>query len=136
MTIKELSKYNTIKLEINQLNKSIAELYSTILGSPILSDMPKSKNTSKSPIETLVIKKTKLEQLLQKKKNKLLDEQIKIEKFLETIEDNIIRVIIRSKYIDGKTWGQTAKELNFERTTIYYRLTKYLEERSQNEKEK
>lgn len=129
MTIDELSKYHVIKVEIEQLKANLKELDDTTIGSPKLSGMPQGSGHVGNPVESLVIKKSKLEMILKKKQDKLLDEQLKIENFLETIEDSNVRVIIRARFIDGKNWHQIGKELNFERTTPYYHLKKYLKGR-------
>ena len=87
MTIDELSKYHVIKLEIEQIKANLKELDDTTIGSPKISGMPQGSGHVGNPVESLVIKKSKLEMILKKKQDKLLDEQLKIENFLETIED-------------------------------------------------
>lgn len=126
MTIKELSKYQDIKKEINQISDNLKELLETSISSSKLTGMPTSKSLIGNPTESIVLKRAKLKQLLEQKKSKLLDEQIKIEKFLEDVEDSTIRIIIRERFINGKNWHQIGKELNFDRTTPYYHLKKYL----------
>jgi hypothetical protein len=129
MTIDELSKYYSIKIEVDQIKSNLKELDSTSIGSSKISGMPKGTNEVSNPTENIAIKKLKLEEILKKKQDKLLTEQLKIENFLETIEDSNIRVIIRARFIDGKPWSVIGKELNFERTTPYYHLKKYLKNR-------
>lgn len=126
MRLDELSKYYHIKLEIKQLEDNLRELDDTAIGSPILTGMPHSQGSVSNPTESLVLKKDKLLNLLKKKKEKLYDEQIKIEEFLEEVQDSTIRIIIRARFIDCKSWKQIGKELNFDRTTPYYHLKKYL----------
>lgn len=129
MTIKELSKYHYIKLEINQLRDRITELDKTIIGSSKMSLMPRKTGDVSNPTEQLAEKRVKLVSILNKKYEKLYSEEIKIEKFLETIDDVKVRIIIRARFIDGKNWNTIGKELNFERTTPYYHLKKYLKEK-------
>lgn len=81
MRLDELSKYYHIKLEIKQLEDNLRELDDTAIGSPILTGMPHSQGSVGNPTESLVLKKDKLLNLLKKKKEKLYDEQIKIEEF-------------------------------------------------------
>ena len=73
MTIKELSKYHNIKIEIEQLNDNLKNLDNTSISSPKLTDIPHDTSSTGSPVENLVIKKSKLESILEKKKTKLLD---------------------------------------------------------------
>lgn len=127
MTIQELSRYHAITIEIKQITKSLKELENTVISSKELNGMPKALNTTGSSVENLLLKKEKLENLLNEKKEQLLDEQLKIEKFLKTIQDDNIRIIIRSRFIEEKNWHDIAKSLNSDRTTPYYQLKKYLE---------
>lgn len=126
MTIQELSRYHAITIEIEQITKNLKELENTVISSKELNGMPKSSNIGSS-VESLLLKKEKLENLLNEKKELLLDEHLKIENFLKTVQDDNIRIIIRSRFIDGKNWHDIAKSLNFDRTTPYYQLKKYLE---------
>lgn len=126
MTIYELSKYQKIKLELKQIKDNLKELDDTSVSSSEITGMPHGQGAVSNPTESLILKKEKLQRLLEKKQDKLLDEQLKIENFLETVDDATVRIIIRSRFIDGKNWHQIGKELNFERTTPYYHLKKYL----------
>ncbi len=127
MTIQELSRYHAITIEIEQITKNLKELENTVISSKELNGMPKALNITGSSVESLLLKKEKLENLLNEKKELLLDEHLKIENFLKTVQDDNIRIIIRSRFIDGKNWHDIAKSLNFDRTTPYYQLKKYLE---------
>ena len=60
MTIDELSKYHVIKLEIEQIKANLKELDDTTIGSPKISGMPQGSGHVGNPVESLVIKKSKL----------------------------------------------------------------------------
>ena len=132
--MEELSKYQKTKIELEQLNANLKELDIPV-GSQKMTGMPHSNNI-KSPVENIVMKKIKIKNVIEKRKSALLEEQLKIEHFLESIDDITIRIIIRARFIEGKNWHQIGKELNFERTTPYYHLKKYLKGYEKNEKEK
>lgn len=136
MTIKELSKYHNIKIEIKQLEDTVEELETTVIGSSKITGMPTTISGNSSPTERIGIKLAQLKSKIETKKETLIDEAHKIENFLETVEDSTVRIIIRARFIDGKNWHQIGKELNFERTTPYYHLKKYLKGRLEDEKEK
>ena len=129
MTIKELSKYRDLKVEILQLQDRITELEQTIIGSAKITGMPFSGGTTSNPTERLGLKLAKLKTKLLKQMEELIDRETKIEDFLETVEDAKVRIIIRMRFFDGKSWNDIGHELNFERTTPYYHLKKYLKER-------
>lgn len=134
MTIRNLSRYYFIKKEIEQLEEQLKELNDSVLGSPAISGMPTTHGNT-SPIEQLIIRKNKLEQKLLHKKNELIEEQEYIENYLETIEDSRIRIIIRERFINCKTWEEIGREMYFDRTTPYYAVKKYLKGNKEDEKE-
>ena len=138
MTIKELSKYHNVKVEIQQLKDNIEELETTIIGSSKITGMPISTNGgNNNPTEKIGIKLAQLKQKLESKKDKLLDELNKIEDFLNTVEDGEIRIIIRKRFLDGKTWKEVSKDIIADRSTPYYKLKKYLKGRTEaNEQNK
>ena len=132
MTIQELSKYHDLKTEIKQLEENIKELEMTV-SSPKITGMPISKNgSSNNPTERIGLKLVQLRNKLIFKHEELLDEISKIEDFLTSIDDAEIRVIIRKRFLEGKTWNIVSNEINADRSTPYYRLKKYLKERSSN----
>lgn len=54
----------------------------------------------------------KLKNILEEKRNSLIDLNIQAEEFLETIEDSEMRIILRNKYIDNKNYIQIAHDMN------------------------
>lgn len=129
MTIKELSKYRNLKIEILQMKDRIIELEQTSINLSQITGMPFSSGNISNPTERVALKLAKLKNKLIKKMEKLVDKEIKIEDFLESVDDDNIRIIIRKRFFEGKSWAIVGKELNFDRTTPYYHLKKYLKER-------
>lgn len=137
MTINELSKYHSAKIEIDQLENNIRELESTIIGASKITGMPIIKsNSTSNPTERIGIKLVRLKNKLEVKKELLIDVLNKIEDFLETVEDSEIRVIIRERFIDGKTWQEISRKIISDRSTPYYKLKKYLKERMLSDENK
>lgn len=137
MTIHELSKYHKIKNEMKQLEDSIRELEETVIGSSKITGMPLSiSGVNSSPTERIGIKLATLKQKLTDKTEKLLDEAQKIEEYIETVDDADIRIIIRKRFLDCKTWQQVADEIHADRSTPYYRLKKYLKDNLKEETNK
>jgi hypothetical protein len=133
MTIIELSKYHLIKIEIEQLDNIIKDFEATLLSSSKMKEVISSSNNNSNPTEKLALKFSQLKDELILKKRKLTDENIKIESFLATVDDAEIRIIIRKRFLEGKTWQVISEELNMDRTTPYYKLNKYLEEVSKKD---
>lgn len=131
MTIAELSKYQSIKAEIKQLREYIDEIESTTISSSKINDLPVSGIVNNDrPTERIAFKLVDLRAKLTKKHEQLVDEMNKVEDFLSTVNDNEIRIIIRKRFLDGKTWKEVSKEIISDRSTPYYRLKKYFKERS------
>lgn len=137
MTIADLSKYHLIRIEMEQLDNIIKDFEATLLSSSKMKETISSKNNNSNPTETLALKLMQLKNELVAKKRRLTDENMKIERFMDTVDDVEIRIIIRKRFLESKTWQVIAEELNMDRTTPYYKLNKYLGEVSKNdEKEK
>lgn len=138
MTIKELSKYHNLKVELAQLEDNIKEVEATVIGASKITGMPSSKTFNNgSPTERIGIKLAKLKDKVDIKKEELLDEFNKIEQFLNTVDNNEIRIIIRKRFLEGKTWQKVADEMapSSDRTTPYYQLKKYLKTHKEDKKE-
>lgn len=127
MTIHDLSKYHNLKIEIKQIKDNIEEIETTIIGSSKITGMPMvSSGNNSNPTERIGMKLAKLKTTLENKTDKLLDELNKIEDFLNTVDDGEIRIIIRKRFIEGKTWKEVSKDIIADRSTPYYKLKKYL----------
>lgn len=127
MTIHDLSKYHNLKIEIKQIKDNIEEIETTIIGSSKIAGIPiTSSSNNSNPTERIGMKLAKLKTTLENKTDKLLDELNKIEDFLNTVDDSEIRIIIRKRFIEGKTWKEVSKDIIADRSTPYYKLKKYL----------
>lgn len=135
MTIKELSKYRDLKIEIPQIQDRITELEQTLVSASKITGMPSGQGDVSNPTERIGLKLVKLKNKLLSKIEELIDKETKIEDFLETVDDDKVRIIIRKRFFECKTWNDIGKELNFERTTPHYHLKKYLKERGANSEE-
>ena len=136
MTIKELSKYHNIKIEIKQLEDNVRELESTIISSSRITEMPTIISENNSPTERIVLKLVQLKNKLVKKRESLVDEAHKIEDFLLTVDEEEIRIIIRERFLNGKTWDEVSKIIIADRSTPYYKLKNYLKGKGLNEEKK
>ena len=127
MTIKELSKYHDLKVEVDDLLNRINELESTIVKASKFSDMKVDKSFSNtSPTEQLVIKLEKLRSKYNAKSLLLLDEMERIETYLDTINDNEVRTIMRKRFIDLLTWEKIAETMHYSNPVPYYKVRKFL----------
>lgn len=133
MTIKELEQYQKNKSEALQLQDIIKSLENSLSSNSIV--ITDGNRKSKISItEKLAFKLIELNKKLEKKLNLILIEQRKIENYLDTIEVIDIRLIIRKKFIENKTWEEVGRELHEDRTTSYYKLKTYLKKQTEKEK--
>lgn len=122
--MKNLNKLYWIKKEIRTIEEQIKEL--TILSSVQISDMPKGGNNITSSVERFTEKLLSLKGKLESKRLEYIEERIKMEDFLATIEDSEISLIARMRFIDNRSWEYIGKEMNMDRTTVSKKLSKYL----------
>lgn len=113
LTIKELKRYQDIKNIIDDLDAEINELKSKCAIDVVKASydkFPYTQHTLKitgndevslSAIQILVSKKTA-------KKAELENLRIKIESFIDDIQDYQVRRIFKFKYIKGKSWQEVA----------------------------
>ena len=113
MTKKQLQEYYWLKRNINQLEDRLLELetQATKITSTI-TDEPKNSSSNGDKISNIVIKiidvKYKINSQLQRS-YQILEE---IENTIEKLPERE-RYLMRSKYIEGKTWEQIAVDMNY-----------------------
>ena len=72
-------------------------------------------------------KKTYVE-LLAKNEVELFEKKIQIEKEIQSIQDAEIRLILKLKFVDLRSWNYVAKTMHYDRTTVYKKYKKYITE--------
>lgn len=112
MTKRRLEQYSSIKAEIKELKEEIKKrearrMTDTVTGSS--PEYPFTKHTV--TIEGVDYGSDLLTRRLKEKEYLLDEERIYIEKWLDTVEDSLIRRIIRLKYVECMTWQQIAFEI-------------------------
>ena len=117
MTEKELSRFYWIKKEINDIENRMGELGYGV-GSSKLSFMPKSQPDNTSIEERIVSKILELEHIYIDLRITALEEYLKIENFLKSVEDPELRLIMRYRFLDLKKWEEIGVLLHMDRTTV------------------
>ena len=105
MTDKELNSIRFLKLEIKRTDKALCQLLST----------------SKSGAE--------YRELLAQTRDKLLQQKCAFEKEINEIDDAEIRLILKLKFVDMRSWNYVAREMNYDRSTVYKKYKKFIGER-------
>lgn len=109
MTERQLSKYYYLKKDIEDLESRINLLKATggISGIQYKEDSGKGSHRYKSIQDKL----TDLMDILLEKRVSALEEYLKIENFISTIEDPEIKLIIKYRFMDRMSWNQVADKL-------------------------
>ena len=145
MTLKDLSQLYFLNREIEVDRKRIASLEAEIKRSEeYLADlvlrassasgsccdgMPKNP-TYGNALENTVIRITELRNIIERKKDRLLDcemtiqakqtrclaERSKLERYIADLPNGLLRLIFTLRFIDGLTWGQVSESIGV-RTT-------------------
>lgn len=64
--------------------------------------------------------------LLYSKENDLIAKKIALEKYIATIDDAEIRLILTLRFIDLKSWNYISKKLHYDRTTVYKKFKAFI----------
>ena len=114
MTKDDLKEYTSIKKELKQIQFKLKELEErkTSIKSMIISDMNVQTSHNNNSIEDLLIKIEECIEEYNKKEIKLYNKQLEIENCINSLEPTE-RIIMRLRYIEGKTFEQIAVDLNY-----------------------
>lgn len=118
MTTKEkkeyLKRYRKIDREVNQLLMEKDEIIS--LGTritPRYSDLPRGWGES-NKVQLSVEKLEAQEEKIDKKIDLLHEVKADIEKAIQTVEDDTLKLLLRYRYINGLTWEKIAVTMNYD----------------------
>ena len=125
MDIKQLNKLYYIKKNIKELEDELKELNN--LGSAPLNDMPKADGKTSNPTELFVIRKNRILEKLTKNYVKYLTEYEKINNFIDSLEDEEVKLIARLRFIKHEDWETIGQEVHADRTTPSKKIRRYLE---------
>lgn len=64
----------------------------------------------------------------EKMKKEVIEECIKIERLIYENEDEELRNILSLKFISGLTWREIGERLNYDRTTVFKKYKKWMDE--------
>ena len=123
MTEKELSKYYWLKREIVDLESRIAEL-----GSGLSATKYDNIKVSSSHLNSSIQEKiASLKNMLIEKRISALEEYIKIEKYIDGIEDSDIRLMFRLRFLDMKNYDEIGRKLSYHRTSVSIKIREYID---------
>lgn len=106
-----LENYRYLKKEIRQLERRISRLHTPLSDRVTASNAEFPYQPIHVRIEGVDIKKQALEEILRKRLAACLDETIRIEGFISSIEDSRTRMIFQKRYIDGWSWLKISRSM-------------------------
>lgn len=106
-----LENYRYIKKEIRQLERRISRLHAPLSDRVTASNAEFPYQPIHVRIEGVDIKKQALEEILRKRLAACLDETIRIEDFISSIEDSRTRMIFQRRYVDGWSWQKISMSM-------------------------
>lgn len=129
MTIEELNNFYHLNEEVKKLKERIDEL--TELSATNYDNEIKAGGVSDT-VSKYVIKRMELIGVLNEILEKRDEEEIKIRKYINNIEDAEIRRIIELRFMDKKTWLEVAKELSpkgrmMDESTVRKKFTRFIQ---------
>lgn len=66
-------------------------------------------------------------ELLRQTQEELYNKKIEIETLIGEIPDTEIRLILKLKFVDLKSWNYVARIMNYDRTTVYKKYKKFIQ---------
>lgn len=127
MNIKErLKNYRYNKIELQQLRDRIDELEIKLNStSPKFSFSSKSTNVQN---DEMIMKHLELIEMWNEKRSELLIEQAQMETFVNSIENPLDRIILRSRYIDIMPMWKCGIKANCSEREVYRRIKKFFQD--------
>lgn len=113
MTKRELKRYKEMDCELKRLEDKIAEIETKLYSvkTPTLSDMPKGGMAA--DMADKIAKLADLKALYDDKWDELINERLRIEEAINSLEDSTERALMGYKYIDGLTWEEVCVKINY-----------------------
>lgn len=102
MTESDLQSIKFLKLEIKRTDKALMDL---IRGSK---------------------RGAEYKELLSQTKEKLLRQKLEIEQAIDAIDDSEIRLILKLKFVDLRSWNYVARAMHYDRSTVYKKYKRFM----------
>lgn len=111
--VKYLSRYKRLDKEIERLYGEITFWREKAdLASPRYSDIPKTKTTA-NRIEDAVEHVQELEAAMKTQIQELMRVRRRIDRGIRTVEDEVLQLLLKYRYIDALDWESVAEELGY-----------------------
>lgn len=108
MTIRDLSQLYYLRKEIAHDEERLGRLRAQMgsVSSPLCGAGTSGEKVSRT--ERIVVELVDLEKSIDKKIQQMYCEKIRIERYISTVEDSRIRLILKLRFVEGVSWAKTA----------------------------
>lgn len=140
MTHEELSKFRNIQKEISIIKSEmscidVSKTTDKVKGStPTFPYIQTSFNISGYDLDSYYAKLNRLTKKLEKKLNELMDERDRLNDYIQSIDDSIMRMILKLKHIDGQTWNQIGDQIGYTERQCRRKYKKFFEKMESEKK--
>ena len=117
MKEKDLNQYYSLNLEIENLEEQLSELHEKEIKAIKMTGMPGSGGTSDS-VGKLASEIVDLSDLINLKLKECIIARNRIERFIASIQDSEMRLILRMRHIDRKSWEEIGDKLGYYLSTV------------------
>ncbi len=122
MTEEELSNYRNLRRNADDIYERLIKLGYGVTSIPI-----KEVDVSSSKIPKSIQEKiTELEEIWIEARLTALEQATNIVKWIESIDDQEVKIIARYKYIDLLNWTEIGEKMHCDRTTASKKMRTYL----------
>jgi hypothetical protein len=126
MTKKELSNLYWLNKEIKLQEQRLDELTTSAEGiTSIITGMPHSK-TLRDKVASNAVEIAELRRLIELNLKKCFIERARIERYIGSVGDCSVRVILQLRHIEGLSWDQIGKQIGFDGSTVRKKYERYL----------
>ena len=133
MTREELSKLGSIQKEIELIKKELNTITEEYVTDKVTGSMVEHPyvlthfKISGYDSEGYSVKVKRLERKLKCKFDELMDERIRIEEYIESIDNATIRMILRLRHINRLKWEQIGREIGYTGRQCRRKYKKFIE---------
>ena len=129
ITLEQASQIYYINLEIKRIRLDLAKLRDSRVyyKANIMTDMPKGGGSYINPEDEYLAREMELEGLLNHALKKLQQERLRMERFLNSVQDAEMRLILRLRCINNMTWKDIGAEIGADRTTVSKKFYAFFE---------
>jgi hypothetical protein len=131
MDKKELNQIYYLEKEIDMWRKALNRLQSrSLVPSQEVTGMPFGSGTS-DKVGNLAVSEADIESKIKELQNKVFEEQYKLLKYIETIDDSLMRQIMYHRHVLCMKWNEVAKALDSRNSPDTLRMMhdRFLEEK-------